>query len=86
MAQIDFQPEDVLAFLKEVEKNTEKISAAVTNIDKAIKIVDGKWHGDSHEAFGRFYKDWRKGVDTLSVGMKQNLEVIRNMAETYQKL
>ena len=85
MTVIDFNPEDLGKFLKEVEEATAQIQNAAEKIAKAVKEVEPKWQGDAQKAFIRFYADWRKGVDLHTSAMKKSVDRLRRMAEEQQK-
>jgi WXG100 family type VII secretion target len=85
MAVIDFSPEDIAKFLKEVDEANAQIQSAVEKIAKSVKDVEPKWQGDAQKAFIRFYGDWRKGIDLHAGAMKKSLEQLRRMTEEQQK-
>jgi WXG100 family type VII secretion target len=81
MAVIDFNPEDIGKFLKEVEEANAQIQNAVEKLAKAVKEVESTWNGDAQKAFIRFYSDWRKGIDMHTAAMKKSTDQLRRMAE-----
>ena len=85
MAVIDFNPEDLGKFLKEVEEANAQIQNASEKLAKAVKEVEPKWTGDAQKAFIRFYGDWRKGVDLHTAAMKKSADQLRRMADEQQK-
>jgi len=85
MTVIDFNPEDLGKFLKDVEEANAQIQNAVEKLAKAVKDVEPKWNGDAQKAFIRFYGDWRKGVDLHTSAMKKSTEQLRRMAGDQQK-
>ena len=85
MTVIDYNPEDLGKFLKEVEEANAQIQNAVEKLAKAVKDVEPKWNGDAQKAFIRFYGDWRKGVDLHTSAMKKSAEQLRRMADDQQK-
>jgi WXG100 family type VII secretion target len=85
MAVIDFKPEDLGKFLKEVEEANAQIRNAVEKLGKAVKDVEPKWNGDAQKAFIRFFGDWRKGVDLHTSAMKKSSEQLKRMTEEQQK-
>jgi uncharacterized protein YukE len=85
MAVIDFNPEDLGKFLKEVEEATAQIQNAAEKLAKAVKDVEPKWNGDAQKAFLRFYGDWRKGIDLHTAAMKKSAGQLKRMAEEQQK-
>jgi WXG100 family type VII secretion target len=85
MTVIDFNPEALGKFLKEVEEANAQIQNAVEKLAKAIKEVEPKWNGDAQKAFIRFYGDWRKGVDLHTAAMKKSADQLRRMADEQQK-
>jgi WXG100 family type VII secretion target len=85
MAVIDFNPEDLGKFLKEVDEANAQIQNAVEKLGKAVKEVEPKWSGDAQKAFLRFYGDWRKGVDLHTSAMKKSAEQLKRMTEEQQK-
>jgi WXG100 family type VII secretion target len=85
MTVIDFNPEDLGKFLKEVEAANAQIQNAVEKLAKAVKDVEPKWNGDAQKAFIRFYGDWRKGIDLHTAAMKKSAGQLKRMAEEQQK-
>jgi WXG100 family type VII secretion target len=85
MAVIDFSPEDLGKFLKEVDEANTQIQNAVEKLAKAVKEVEPKWNGDAQKAFIRFYGDWRKGIDLHTTAMKKSAEQLKRMADEQQK-
>ncbi|MBN2083757.1 MAG: WXG100 family type VII secretion target [Anaerolineales bacterium] len=85
MTVIDFNPEDLGKFLKDVEEANAQIQNAVEKLAKAVKEVEPKWNGDAQKAFIRFYGDWRKGVDLHTAAMKKSAEQLRRMADEQLK-
>jgi WXG100 family type VII secretion target len=85
MAVIDFNPEDLGKFLKEIGEANAQIQNAAEKIAKAVKEVEPKWQGDAQKAFIRFYGDWRKGVDLYTVAMKKSADQLRRMMEEQEK-
>ncbi|MGB7538883.1 MAG: WXG100 family type VII secretion target [Anaerolineales bacterium] len=85
MTVIDFNPEDLGKFLKEVEEANAQIQNAVEKLAKAVKEVEPKWNGDAQKAFIRFYGDWRKGIDLHTSAMKKSADQLRRMADEQQK-
>jgi WXG100 family type VII secretion target len=85
MTVIDFNPEDLGKFLKEVEEANAQIQNAVEKLAKAVKEVEPKWNGDAQKAFIRFYGDWRKGIDLHTAAMKKSADQLRRMADEQQK-
>jgi WXG100 family type VII secretion target len=85
MAVIDFNPEDLGKFLKEVQDANSQIQNAVEKLADAVKEVEPKWNGDAQKAFFRFYGDWRKGMELHTAAMKKSAEQLKRMAEEYQK-
>jgi len=85
MTVIDFNPEDLGKFLKEVDETNAQIQNAVEKLAKAVKEVEPKWNGDAQKAFLRFYGDWRKGIDLHTSAMKKSADQLKRMAEEQQK-
>jgi WXG100 family type VII secretion target len=85
MAVIDFSPEDLGKFLKEVEEANTQIQNAVEKLAKSVKEVEPKWNGDAQKAFIRFYGDWRKGIDLHTTAMKKSADQLKRMADEQQK-
>jgi WXG100 family type VII secretion target len=85
MAVIDFNPEDLAKFLKEVDGANAQIQNAAEKVAKAVKEVEPKWQGDAQKAFIRFYGDWRKGLDLHTAAMRKSVEQIRKMTEEQEK-
>jgi WXG100 family type VII secretion target len=85
MAVIDFNPEDLGKFLKEVDEANTQIQNAVEKLAKAVKEVEPKWNGDAQKAFIRFYGDWRKGIDLHTTAMKKSADQLKRMADEQQK-
>jgi WXG100 family type VII secretion target len=85
MAVIDFNPEEIAKFLKEVNEANAQIQNAAEKIAKAVKEVEPKWQGDAQKAFIRFYGDWRKGVDLYTAAMKKSADQLRRMTEEQEK-
>lgn len=85
MAVIDFNPEEITKFLKEVDEANAQIQNAAEKIAKAVKEVEPKWQGDAQKAFFRFYGDWRKGVDLHTAAMKKSADQLRRMTAEQEK-
>jgi WXG100 family type VII secretion target len=85
MAVINFDPENIAKFVKEVNEANAQIQAAAELIEKAVKEVEPKWEGDAQKAFLRFYADWRKGIDLHTTAMKKSAEQLARMSEEQQK-
>jgi WXG100 family type VII secretion target len=85
MAVIDFNPEDLGKFLKEVGEANAQIQNAAEKIAKAVKEVEPKWQGDAQKAFLRFYGDWRKGLDLHTAAMRKSADQLRRMTEEQVK-
>jgi len=85
MAVINFDPEDIAKFLKEIDEANVQIQNAVEKIAKSVKDVEPKWQGDAQKAFIRFYGDWRKGLDLHTAAMKNSVDQIRRMTEEQKK-
>ena len=74
MAVIEYNPEDLGNFLKEVEEANAQIQNAVEKLAQSVKAVEPKWQGDAQKAFLRFYGDWRKGVELHTAAMKKSAD------------
>ncbi len=85
MAVIDFNPEEITKFLKEIDEANAQIQNAAEKIAKAVKEVEPKWQGDAQKAFFRFYGDWRKGVDLHTAAMKKSADQLRRMTAEQEK-
>ena len=85
MTVIDYNPEELSKFLKEVGEANAQIQNAVEKFAKAVKEVEPKWQGDAQKAFLRFYGDWRKGIDLHISAMKKSADQLKRMAEEQQK-
>jgi WXG100 family type VII secretion target len=85
MAVIEYNPEDLGNFLKEVEEANAQIQNAVEKLAQSVKAVEPKWQGDAQKAFLRFYGDWRKGVELHTAAMKKSADQLKRMAEEQQK-
>jgi WXG100 family type VII secretion target len=85
MTVIDFNPEDIINFLKEVDEANAQMQSAAEKIASAVKDVEPKWRGDAQKAFIRFYGDWRRGVDLHTAAMKKTADQLRRMADEQQK-
>ncbi len=85
MAVIDFNPDDISKFLKEVGEANAQIQNAAEKIAKAVKEVEPKWQGDAQKAFLRFYADWRKGLDLHTAAMRKSADQLRRMTEEQEK-
>jgi WXG100 family type VII secretion target len=85
MAVINYDPEDIAKFVKEVSEANDQIQAAAELVEKAVKEVEPKWEGDAQKAFLRFYADWRKGIDLHTTAMKKSADQLARMSEEQQK-
>ncbi len=85
MTVIDFSPEDITKFLKEVDEANAQMQNAAEKIASAVKEVEPKWRGGAQKAFIRFYADWRRGIDLHTSAMKKSTEQLRRMTEEQQK-
>jgi WXG100 family type VII secretion target len=85
MAVINFDPEDIAKFVKEVSEANAQIQVAAELIEKSVKEVEPKWEGDAQKAFFRFYADWRKGIDLHTTAMKKSADQLARMSEEQQK-
>jgi uncharacterized protein YukE len=81
MAVIDLLPEEMVAFLRELDEANALIRGAAEKTDRAVKKVEPFWKGDSQKAFLRFYGDWRKGIDLHAVALKKSTDQLRRMTE-----
>lgn len=85
MAVIDFDPEDIGKFFKEIGEANAQIQNAAEKIAKAVKEVEPKWQGEAQKTFFRFYGEWRKGVDLHTAAMRKSAEQLRRMTEEQKK-
>jgi uncharacterized protein YukE len=51
MAVIDFHPEEITKFLKDVDEANAQMHNMAEKISKAVKEVEPKWQGDTQKAF-----------------------------------
>lgn len=86
MTAIDCVPEDLQKFSEQLVKTQTGLLAILEELDQAVKTVEGKWGGDAHQTFIRFYRDWRKGVEMHSSALKNTSEHLQKMVEEYQKI
>ena len=86
MTAIDLVPESVQKFTDELAKAQASLESVIEGLDKSVKEVEPKWSGDSQQAFLRFYRDWRKGIEMHSSALKKTAEQLQKMSGDYKKI
>ncbi len=86
MTVIDMVPESVQKFTDELSKAQANLESVIEELDKSVKAVEPKWSGDSQQAFLRFYRDWRKGIEMHSSALKKTAEQLQIMSGEYKKI
>jgi WXG100 family type VII secretion target len=86
MTAIDMVPESVQKFTDELSKAQANLESVIEELDKSVKAVEPKWSGDSQQAFLRFYRDWRKGIEMHSSALKKTAEQLQIMSGEYKKI
>lgn len=86
MTAIEMAPESVLKFTEELAKAQAGLQAILEGLDKSVKAVEPKWSGDSQEAFLRFYREWRKGIEMHSAALKKTADQLQKMSEEYKNI
>lgn len=86
MTVIDMVPESVQKFTDELSKAQANLESVIEGLDKSVKAVEPKWSGDSQQAFLRFYRDWRKGIEMHSSALKKTAEQLQIMSGEYKKI
>jgi WXG100 family type VII secretion target len=86
MTVIDMVPESVQKFTDELSKAQANLESVIEELDKSVKAVEPKWSGDSQQAFLRFYRDWRKGIEMHSSALKKTAEQLQKMSGEYKKI
>jgi WXG100 family type VII secretion target len=83
MTIVDYDPEEMTAFLKEVDAANAQMQNAADKIAGAVKKVECQWQGDAQKAVLRFYGDWRRGIELHTAAMKKSAEQLHRMAEAH---
>ncbi|HEY5118368.1 MAG TPA: WXG100 family type VII secretion target [Anaerolineales bacterium] len=86
MTAIEMVPESVQKFTEELTKAQASLESVIEGLDKSVKAVEPKWSGDSQQAFLRFYREWRKGIEMHSSALKKTAEQLQKMSEDYKKI
>jgi WXG100 family type VII secretion target len=86
MTAIEMVPESVLKFTEELTKAQTGLQAILDGLDKSVKAVEPKWSGDSQQAFLRFYREWRKGIEMHSSALKKTADQLQKMIEEYKTI
>jgi WXG100 family type VII secretion target len=86
MTAIEMAPESVLKFTEELTKAQAGLQAILEGLDKSVKGVEPKWSGDSQQAFLRFYREWRKGIEMHSAALKKTADQLQRMSEEYKNI
>jgi WXG100 family type VII secretion target len=86
MTAIEMVPESVLKFTEELTKAQTGLQAILDGLDKSVKAVEPKWSGDSQQAFLRFYREWRKGIEMHSSALKKTADQLQKMSEEYKTI
>lgn len=86
MTSIEMVPESVEKFSEDLTKAQASLQAIIEELDKSVKSVEPKWCGDSQQAFLRFYREWRKGIEMHSTALKKTAEQLKKMTENYKTI
>jgi WXG100 family type VII secretion target len=86
LTTIEMSPESVQKFFEELIKAQADLQSVIEGLDKSVKSVEGKWSGDSQQAFLRFYREWRKGMEMHSTALKKTAEQLDKMANGYKTI
>jgi WXG100 family type VII secretion target len=86
MTSIEMVPESVEKFSEDLTKAQASLQAIIEELDKSVKSVEPKWGGDSQQAFLRFYREWRKGIEMHSTALKKTAEQLKKMTENYKTI
>ena len=86
MTSIEMVPESVEKFSEDLTKAQASLQAIIEELDKSVKLVEPRWGGDSQQAFLRFYREWRKGIEMHSTALKKTAEQLKNMTENYKTI
>jgi WXG100 family type VII secretion target len=84
MTAIEMVPESVQKFTEELAKAQASLESVIEGLDKSVKAVEPEWSGDSQQAFLRFYREWRKGIEMHSSTLKKTAEQLQKMSEEYK--
>jgi WXG100 family type VII secretion target len=76
---------DIMELIEALHKTDSGIMQIVKELDKTVADKSGRWSGDSHQAFIRFYREWRRGADVLSSAMAKGIGQLQQMTDGYQK-
>jgi WXG100 family type VII secretion target len=86
MTSIEMVPESVEKFTEQLVKAQAGLQSVIEELDKNVKTVEPKWSGDSQQAFFRFYREWRKGIDLHSAALKKTAEQLQKMTSDYKNI
>ena len=86
MTAIEMVPESVEKFTEELSKAQASLQSVIERLDKSVKSVEPKWGGDSQQAFLRFYREWRKGMEMHSTALKKTAEQLKIMTGDYKTI
>jgi WXG100 family type VII secretion target len=86
MTSIEMVPESVEKFTEELTKAQASLQSLIEELDKSVKKVEPKWSGDSQQAFQRFYREWRKGIEMHSTALKKTAEQLKKMTGDYKTI
>jgi WXG100 family type VII secretion target len=79
MTAIEMVPESVEKFTEQLVKAQAGLQSVIEELDKNVKTVEPKWGGDSQQAFLRFYREWRKGIEMHSTALKKTADQLQKM-------
>jgi len=86
MTVIEMDSESVQKFSIDLAKAQTNLQLVIEELDKSVKTVEPEWSGDSQQAFFRFYREWRKGIEMHSFALKKTVNQLQKMAEDYKSI
>jgi uncharacterized protein YukE len=84
MSVINCATEDLTGLAERLAQAQAGMEGIITNLDRAVKIIEPKWGGDSQLAFMRFYKEWSNGMVLHTNALKSAADKIKELAEAHQ--
>jgi uncharacterized protein YukE len=75
-----------MELIEALHKADSGIMQIVKELDKTVADKSGHWSGDSHQAFIRFFREWRMGADVLSSAMLKGIDQLQQMTDGYKKI
>lgn len=86
MTRIACNLTDMADLIDALHNAEARLAEVVQDVDTVVAEKTGGWSGESRQGFVRFFREWRKGADSLSAALRKGIGQLQQTADEYRKI